>query len=64
MLPDKPDTWRKNKPGKTKHTFDDAIPFNQRKKKATFSSKNKEEPKEGSKKTSVSKFKYKKKRKR
>ena len=31
--------WRKNKPGVAKDTFNDAVPFNQRKKKATFASK-------------------------
>ncbi|WP_452601035.1 YgiQ family radical SAM protein [Pontimicrobium sp. MEBiC06410] len=41
LLPDN-DKWKKNKgAGKAKHTFDDAIPFNQRKNKAKFKSKNK-----------------------
>ena len=38
LLPEN-DKWRKNKPGKTKHTFNDAVPFNQRKNKAKFRSK-------------------------
>ena len=42
LLPEKTEKWRKNKPsGEAKHTFDDAIPFNQRKNKAKFRSKNK-----------------------
>ena len=42
LLPTKTEKWRKNKPkGDAKHTFDDAIPFNQRKNKAKFKSKNK-----------------------
>ena len=42
LLPEKTERWRKNKPsGKAKHTFDDAIPFNQRKNKTKFRSKNK-----------------------
>ncbi|AJR03142.1 YgiQ family radical SAM protein [Siansivirga zeaxanthinifaciens] len=40
LLPEN-DSWRKNKPGKTKHTFDDAVPFNQRKNKAKFKPKKK-----------------------
>ena len=37
LLPAKDEMWRKNKPkGDAKHTFDDAIPFNQRKDKAKF----------------------------
>ena len=41
LLPEN-DKWRKNKPsGDAKHTFDDAIPFNQRKNKAKFKSKKK-----------------------
>ncbi|WP_323789228.1 YgiQ family radical SAM protein [Psychroserpens sp.] len=40
LLPAKDEKWRKNKPkGDAKHTFDDAIPFNQRKTKAKFKSK-------------------------
>ncbi|WP_406685057.1 YgiQ family radical SAM protein [Seonamhaeicola sp. MEBiC1930] len=39
LLPKKEEKWRKNKPGKTKNTFNDAVPFNQRKKKAKFRSK-------------------------
>ncbi|WP_055435951.1 YgiQ family radical SAM protein [Lacinutrix algicola] len=45
LLPDKDDKWRKNKPkGDAKNTFNDAVPnvpFNQRKNKAKFKSKNK-----------------------
>lgn len=42
LLPAKDEKWRKNKPkGDAKHTFDDAIPFNQRKNKAKFKSKKK-----------------------
>ncbi|WP_452220223.1 YgiQ family radical SAM protein [Lacinutrix salivirga] len=42
LLPAKTEKWRKNKPkGDAKHTFDDAIPFNQRKNKAKFKSKKK-----------------------
>ncbi len=41
LLPKKEEKWRKNKPGKPKHTFDDAVPFNQRKNKAKFKSKKK-----------------------
>ena len=40
LLPEN-DTWRKNKPRKPKHTFDDAIPFNKRKNKAKFRPKKK-----------------------
>ena len=41
LLPDN-DKWRKNKPStETKHTFDDAIPFNKRKNKTKFRSKKK-----------------------
>ncbi|MBT8244414.1 MAG: YgiQ family radical SAM protein [Winogradskyella sp.] len=40
LLPEN-DKWRKNKPKKAKHTFDDAIPFNQRKNKAKFKAKKK-----------------------
>ncbi len=39
LLPKKQEKWRKHKPGKPKHTFDDAVPFNQRKNKAKFKSK-------------------------
>ena len=40
LLPEKDEKWRKNKPkGGAKHTFDDAIPFNQRKNKAKFKGK-------------------------
>ena len=42
LLPEKTEKWRKNKPtGATKNTYDDAIPFNQRKDKAKFKSKKK-----------------------
>ncbi|WP_044400380.1 YgiQ family radical SAM protein [Lacinutrix sp. Hel_I_90] len=42
LLPEKTEKWRKNKPkGDTKNTYDDAIPFNRRKDKATFKSKKK-----------------------
>ncbi|WP_033957521.1 YgiQ family radical SAM protein [Psychroserpens jangbogonensis] len=42
LLPEKDEKWRKNKPnGDAKHTFDDAIPFNQRKEKAKFKYKKK-----------------------
>ena len=42
LLPAQTEKWRKNKPkGDAKHTFDDAIPFNQRKNKAKFRSKKK-----------------------
>ena len=42
LLPEKTEKWRKNKPtGDAKNTFDDAIPFNQRKNKAKFKSKKK-----------------------
>ena len=40
LLPEN-NTWRKNKPEKVKHTFDDAVPFNQRKNKAKFKPKKK-----------------------
>ena len=46
LLPEGKDAtinWRKNKPGKAKHTFNDAVPFNQRKAKAKFSPKKEEE---------------------
>jgi uncharacterized radical SAM protein YgiQ len=37
LLPAKSEKWRKNKPsGEAKHTFDDAVPFNQRKNKVKF----------------------------
>jgi uncharacterized radical SAM protein YgiQ len=37
LLPAKTEKWRKNKPsGEAKHTFDDAVPFNQRKNKVKF----------------------------
>ena len=40
LLPEKTEKWRKNKPtGETKNTYDDAIPFNQRKQKAKFKKK-------------------------
>tara|TARA_R110002050_G_scaffold57866_3_gene130155 strand:- start:460 stop:2412 length:1953 start_codon:yes stop_codon:yes gene_type:complete len=40
LLPEKTENWRKNKPtGEAKNTYDDAIPFNKRKDKATFRSK-------------------------
>ncbi|WP_142784914.1 YgiQ family radical SAM protein [Changchengzhania lutea] len=42
LLPEKTEKWRKNKPnGEAKHTFDDAIPFNQRRNKTKFRSKKK-----------------------
>ena len=42
LLPEKTEKWRKNKPtGEAKNTFDDAIPFNQRKNKAKFRGKKK-----------------------
>ncbi|MFI1771087.1 YgiQ family radical SAM protein [Thalassobellus citreus] len=42
LLPEKSEKWRKNKPtGEVKNTYDDAIPFNKRKNKAKFRSKNK-----------------------
>ena len=42
LLPGKEEKWRKNKPkGEAKNTFNDAVPFNQRKNKAKFKSKNK-----------------------
>ncbi len=41
LVPEKTEKWRKNKPGKAKHTFDDAVPFNQRKNKAKFKTKKK-----------------------
>ena len=40
LLPAKSEKWRKNKPsGEAKHTFDDAVPFNQRKNKVKYKSK-------------------------
>ncbi|NNK82918.1 MAG: YgiQ family radical SAM protein [Flavobacteriaceae bacterium] len=36
LLPAKTEKWRKNKPGKPKHTFDDAVPFNQRTNKLKY----------------------------
>ncbi len=40
LLPEKDEKWRNNRPkGEAKNTYDDAIPFNQRKNKAKFSSK-------------------------
>ena len=42
LLPKKAEKWRKNKPkGEAKNTFNDAVPFNQRKNKAKFKSKKK-----------------------
>ncbi|WP_397364696.1 YgiQ family radical SAM protein [Olleya sp. R77988] len=42
LLPKKDEKWRKNKPkGEAKNTFNDAVPFNKRKNKATFKSKKK-----------------------
>ncbi|GGG34293.1 YgiQ family radical SAM protein [Bizionia arctica] len=39
LLPEKDEKWRKNKPsGEAKNTFNDAVPFNQRKNKAKFKS--------------------------
>ena len=39
LLPKKDEKWRKNKPGKTKNTFNDAVPFNQRKNKVKYKKK-------------------------
>lgn len=39
LLPKKEEKWRKNKPGKTKNTFNDAVPFNQRKNKVKYKKK-------------------------
>lgn len=39
LLPEKTERWRKNKPGKAKDTFNDAVPFNKRKNKVTFKDK-------------------------
>ncbi|WP_299885055.1 YgiQ family radical SAM protein [uncultured Lacinutrix sp.] len=40
LLPEKNEKWRKNKPnGEAKNTFNDAVPFNQRKDKAKFRKK-------------------------
>ncbi|MGB3607913.1 MAG: YgiQ family radical SAM protein, partial [Psychroserpens sp.] len=37
LLPEKTEKWRKNKPsGDAKHTFDDAVPFNQRRDKVKY----------------------------
>jgi len=42
LLPEKDEKWRKNKPkGDAKNTFNDAVPFNQRKNKAKFRGKKK-----------------------
>lgn len=42
LLPEKAEKWRKNAPkGDAKNTFNDAVPFNQRKNKAQFKSKKK-----------------------
>ncbi|MFS4483967.1 YgiQ family radical SAM protein [Hyunsoonleella sp. 2307UL5-6] len=42
LLPAKTEKWRKNKPkGEAKNTFNDAVPFNQRKNKTKFRSKKK-----------------------
>ncbi|WP_298237614.1 YgiQ family radical SAM protein [uncultured Algibacter sp.] len=42
LLPAKTEKWRKNKPrDEAKHTFDDAVPYNERKNKAKFRSKKK-----------------------
>ncbi|XMO88274.1 YgiQ family radical SAM protein [Algibacter sp. AS12] len=42
LLPKKEENWRKNKPkGDAKDTFNDAVPFNQRKNKAKFRGKKK-----------------------
>ncbi|QCE41559.1 YgiQ family radical SAM protein [Psychroserpens sp. NJDZ02] len=42
LLPGKEEKWRKNTPkGDAKNTFNDAVPFNQRKNKAQFKSKKK-----------------------
>jgi len=42
LLPEKSERWRKNKPkGEAKNTYNDAIPFNQRKNKAKFRTKKK-----------------------
>jgi hypothetical protein len=39
LLPEKNEKWRKNNPGKPKHTFDDAVPFNKRKNKVKYRGK-------------------------
>jgi hypothetical protein len=37
LLPTRTEKWGKNKPsGEAKHTFDDAVPFNQRKNKVKY----------------------------
>ncbi|MFD2542576.1 YgiQ family radical SAM protein [Lacinutrix gracilariae] len=42
LLPAKTEKWRKNKPkGEAKNTFNDAVPFNQRKNKVKYKGKNK-----------------------
>ncbi|WP_299272635.1 YgiQ family radical SAM protein [uncultured Psychroserpens sp.] len=42
LLPKKDEKWRKNKPtGETKNTFNDAVPFNQRKNKVKYKGKKK-----------------------
>jgi radical SAM superfamily enzyme YgiQ (UPF0313 family) len=42
LLPEKEEKWRKNKPtGEAKNTYNDTIPFNQRKSKAKFKSNKK-----------------------
>jgi len=42
LLPEKSEKWRKNKPkGGAKDTFNDAVPFNQRKKKVKYRGKKK-----------------------
>jgi len=40
LLPEN-EKWRKNKPSKPKHTFDDAVPFNKRKNKVKYKKKRK-----------------------
>ncbi|MBU2938363.1 YgiQ family radical SAM protein [Lacinutrix sp. C3R15] len=42
LLPEKTEKWRKNKPkGEAKNTFNDAVPFNQRKNKVKYKGKKK-----------------------
>ncbi|AEH00541.1 YgiQ family radical SAM protein [Lacinutrix sp. 5H-3-7-4] len=42
LLPEKSEKWRKNKPkGEAKNTFNDAVPFNQRKNKVKYKGKKK-----------------------
>ena len=51
--------WRKNKPRKTKDTYNDAVPFNKRKTKATFKPKVETESDNSSSKKSKKRFKKK-----